>query len=81
MLLVIEASELERLPITIDPEIVSGTPVFRGTRVPVDALMNNLEAGLTLDEFLDNFPTVTREQVLQILEFYKSTLARLEKPN
>lgn len=81
MLLVIEASELERLPITIDPEIVSGAPVFRGTRVPVDAFMNNLEAGLTLDEFLDNFPTVTREQTLQIIAFYKSTLARLEKSN
>ena len=81
MALVIEEHELDQLPILIDPEIVSGTPVFRGTRVPVDALINNLEAGLTLDEFLDNFPTVTREQALQVLEFYKSTLARLGKTN
>jgi len=81
MTLVIEAYELDQLPITIDPEIVSGAPVFRGTRVPVDALINNLEAGLTLDEFLDNFPTVTREQALQVLEFYKSTLTRLGKAN
>lgn len=79
MSLVIEKYELNQLPITIDPEIVSGAPVFRGTRVPVDALLNNLESGLTLDEFLDNFPTVTREQALQILEFYKSTLVRLSK--
>lgn len=71
MLLVIEESELAQLPITVDPEIVSGTPVFRGTRVPIDALMNNLEAGLSLDEFLDNFPSVTREQAIKVLEFSK----------
>jgi len=58
MSLVIEEKELDALPITVDPEIVSGTPVFRGTRVPVEALISNLEAGLTLDEFLENFPTV-----------------------
>ncbi len=81
MILVIEEKELEQLPITIDPEIVSGAPVFRGTRVPIEALMNNLEAGLTLDEFLDNFPTVTREQALKVLEFSKSTLRRLGKAN
>ncbi len=71
MILVFEENELEQLPITIDPEIVSGAPVFRGTRVPIDALMNNLEAGLSLDEFLDNFPTVTREQAVKVLEFSK----------
>ncbi len=74
MNLVIEEKELKHLPITADPEIMSGAPVFKGTRVPIDALMNNLEAGSTLDEFLDNFPTVTREQALQVLEFSKSTL-------
>ncbi len=79
MTLVIEEKEINQLPITIDPEIVSGTPVFRGTRVPVDALVSNLESGITLDEFLDNFPTVTREQAMQVLEFYKSTLLRLGK--
>ena len=81
MILVIEEKELDQLPITIDPEIVSGTPVFQGTRVPIDSLMNNLEAGLTLDEFLDNFPTVSREQALKILEFSKSTLRRLGRAN
>jgi uncharacterized protein (DUF433 family) len=79
MTLVIEERELDQLPITIDPQIVSGAPVFRGTRVPVEALIDNLEAGLTLDGFLDNFPTVTREQALQVLEFYKRTLLRLRK--
>lgn len=77
MTLVIEEKEVEQLPINVDPEIVSGAPVFRGTRVPVEALLSNLEAGLTLDEFLDNFPSVTREQALQVLAFSKSTLKRL----
>lgn len=77
MTLVISETELGRLPITVDPEIVSGTPVFKGTRVPVDALISNLEAGLTLDEFLDNFPTVAREQAITVLEFYRETLRRL----
>jgi uncharacterized protein (DUF433 family) len=79
MPLVIDQKDLDRLPITIDPEIVSGVPVFRGTRVPVDALISNLEAGLTLDEFLDNFPTVTREQAILVLEFSKTTLLKLRK--
>ena len=79
MPLVIDQKDLDRLPITIDPEIVSGAPVFRGTRVPVEALISNLEAGLTLDEFLDNFPTVTREQALQVLEFSKTMLLNLRK--
>ncbi len=77
LMLKIDEKEIAQLPITVDPEIVSGTPVFRGTRVPVDALINNLEVGLTLDEFLENFPTVTREQALQILDFTKSTLLKL----
>jgi uncharacterized protein (DUF433 family) len=69
--------QLSRLPITSDPEILSGATVFRGTRVPVAALFDNLAANLTLEEFLDNFPTVKREQALQILEFFKDTLSRL----
>jgi uncharacterized protein (DUF433 family) len=77
MSLVIEEKEIASLPISIDPEVMSGTPVFRGTRVPVDALLSNIEAGLTVDEFLENFPTVTREQALQVLGFSRSTLQRL----
>ena len=76
-MLEIDEKEIAQLPITIDSEIVSGTPVFRGTRVPVDALINNLEAGLTLNEFLENFPTVAREQAIQILDFTRSTLSKL----
>jgi uncharacterized protein (DUF433 family) len=77
MSLVIEEKEIDSLPISIDAEVLSGTPVFRGTRVPVDALLSNIEAGLTVDEFLENFPTVTREQALQVLGFSRSTLQRL----
>ena len=51
-----------------DPEIVSGTPVFVGTRVPAQALLDYLEGGETIDEFLDDFPSVTREQVVGFLE-------------
>lgn len=52
--------------IVIDPEIMSGTPVFSGTRVPVQSLFDWLETE-TLDEFLENFPTVTREQAIDVL--------------
>jgi uncharacterized protein (DUF433 family) len=77
MTLTLEDEQIAQLPITSDPEILSGATVFRGTRVPVAALLDNLAAGVTLDEFLDNFPTVTREQALRVLEFSKDTLTRL----
>jgi uncharacterized protein (DUF433 family) len=77
MTLIIPENEIDRLPITVDSDIISGAPVFRGTRVPVDALISNLEAGLTLDEFLENFPTVTRDQAVAVLEFYRATLRKL----
>ena len=51
-----------------NPEILGGTPVFAGTRVPVRVLMEHLEAGDRLDEFLDDFPTVTRDQAVALLE-------------
>jgi uncharacterized protein (DUF433 family) len=76
-LLIIHNQEIAELPICINPEIMIGTPVFIGTRVPVEALVNNLEAGLTLDEFLDNFPTVTREQAIQVMDFSKALLQRI----
>lgn len=68
-----------KLPITIDPEIMSGEPVFRGTRVPVSALLDNLAAGVGLDDFLENFPTVSRQQAQQVLEFSKQTIENLKK--
>lgn len=66
-------------PINVDKDILSGTPVFEGTRVPVAALLDNLEVGVWLDEFLENFPTVKREQVVQVLEYFKSTLNDIKK--
>jgi len=53
--------------ITIDPEIMGGTPVFAGTRVPIQTLIDYLEAGDSIDRFLDHFDTVTREQVVTVL--------------
>jgi len=54
--------------ITVDPEIHSGTPVFAGTRVPVKTLFDHLEAGDSLDVFLDDFPSVTREVAVALLK-------------
>ena len=77
MTLVIEEEAVESLPITVNPAIMSGTPVFEGTRVPIEALLNNLAGGVSLDEFLENFPTVTRDQALAILNFSNQTLKKL----
>jgi uncharacterized protein (DUF433 family) len=55
-----------------DPEILGGTPVFLGTRVPVKSLFDYLEAGDSLDEFLESFPSVTREQAGAALELARS---------
>lgn len=54
--------------VIIDPEIMSGTPCFAGTRVPVRSLLDHIEAGDGLDVFLEDFPTVTREQAIAFLE-------------
>ncbi|MBC7901110.1 MAG: DUF433 domain-containing protein [Saprospiraceae bacterium] len=62
------------IPIRVDKDILSGTPVFEGTRVPVSALLDNLEVGVSLDEFLENFPTVKRQQAILVLEYFKATL-------
>ncbi|WP_207433602.1 DUF433 domain-containing protein [Sabulibacter ruber] len=53
--------------ITIDPEILAGQPVFKGTRVPIETLFVHLEKGVSLDEFLEDFPTVDREQAVAVL--------------
>jgi uncharacterized protein (DUF433 family) len=60
--------------ITSTPDILGGTPVFRGTRVPVQTLIEYLEGGQTIDEFLYGFPTVTREQVIAFLEEAKARM-------
>jgi len=54
--------------VTSSPDILSGTPVFAGTRVPVQALIDYLEGGETIDDFLAGFPTVRREQVVAFLD-------------
>ena len=54
--------------IFISPDVQFGTPVFRGTRVPVEFLFDFLEDGLSIDQFLEEFPTVRHEQVIQLLE-------------
>jgi uncharacterized protein (DUF433 family) len=61
-----------QLPVTIDSEIMSGAPVFRGTRVPVRILFDHLEGGETVEEFLEGFPSVSREQVITFLELVSS---------
>jgi uncharacterized protein (DUF433 family) len=60
--------------ITVDPDILGGTPVFKGTRVPVKMLFEYLEDNYTLDEFLGCFPSVTREMACRVLEFSESAL-------
>lgn len=58
----------------VDPQRMSGTPCFRGTRVPMQSLIDFLEAGETIDRFLDLYPSITRDQVLIVLDFANSQL-------
>ncbi|HEY9818902.1 MAG: DUF433 domain-containing protein [Synechococcales cyanobacterium K44_A2020_017] len=60
---------LENSPvISASPDVMSGTPVFAGTRVPIQTLLDYLKAGESINDFLDGFPTVTQEQVITLLE-------------
>ena len=61
--------------ITVNPEILGGQPVFKGTRVPVESLFDYLESGETLDSFLDNFPTVTKTQAMAVIEIASKLLS------
>jgi uncharacterized protein (DUF433 family) len=63
-----------------DPDILGGTPVFVGTRVPVQSLFDYLEAGDTLDEFLRQFPSVRRDQAIEALEIARRTLLTSARP-
>lgn len=63
-----------------NPEILGGTPVFSGTRVPVQNLIDYLEAGETLDTFLDAFPSVSREQAIAVLELAREVLVSRAHP-
>jgi uncharacterized protein (DUF433 family) len=61
--------------INVDENVQFGTPVFTGTRVPVETLFWHLEDGASIDDFLEDFPTVSREQAVALLDFLEKTLA------
>ena len=61
-------------PISVAPEVLGGTAVFAGTRVPVQTLLDYLEGGESIDDFLEGFPSVKREQIISFLELAKDRL-------
>lgn len=65
---------MENPVVSCDPDVMGGTPVFAGTRVPVQTLLDYLEAGESIDDFLAGFPSVTRPQVIAFLEQAKDRL-------
>ena len=67
---------MEKRVIHIDPEILGGTPVFLGTRVPVKNLFDYLEEGDTVEEFLEDFPSVKKEQVVKVLKISRRLVER-----
>lgn len=69
----VKTNELQSI-VARSPDILGGTPVFKGTRVPVKALWDYLEGGDSLDEFLDDFPTVSRARALQVLRSARDDL-------
>jgi uncharacterized protein (DUF433 family) len=75
MRIALDPVDYRNLPVTANPAILGGKPVFAGTRVPVEALWNNLADGATLDDFLRWFPTVTREQAEAVLRYGYRSLA------
>ncbi|MCA1614276.1 MAG: DUF433 domain-containing protein [Acidobacteria bacterium] len=62
------------------PDVLGGTPVFTGTRVPVKTLLDYLKAGETIDDFLDGFPSVTRDQVIGFLDEAEEQIAKMTVP-
>ena len=66
--------------VTINPKVMHGTPCFAGTRVAVQTLFDHLEAGYTIDGFLEEFPAVRREQVLRLLSLLREDVARVAVP-
>ncbi|MDQ3816350.1 MAG: DUF433 domain-containing protein [Acidobacteriota bacterium] len=63
--------------VTSSPDVMGGTPVFAGTRVPVQTLLDYLKGGETIDDFLDGFPTVTKEQVIAFLDEAEEQIVRM----
>ena len=75
-----ERHKVAKPPITVDAEVLGGEPVFAGTRVPVKTLFEHLEAGCTLDDFLEWFPTVRREAAVEVLmAAHKLTLQKARR--
>jgi uncharacterized protein (DUF433 family) len=70
---IVEVVEAQ-LPISVDPEVLSGTPVFRRTRVPVQTLVDYILDGETLETFLHSFPTVKRDDAVRLLQHFNETL-------
>ena len=73
-LLICDTAGMKTQVIVADPDIMGGTPVFRGTRVPVQTLLDYLEAGDSIADFLKGFPTVTHKQVVAVLEHMKEQI-------
>ena len=65
-----------RNPITIHPDIQSGAPVFTGTRVPIKCMFDYLKGGETLEEFLRQFPSVTNEHAVAVLNFFEKSITQ-----
>ena len=65
---------MDKQLVSCSPDIMGGTPVFAGTRVPIQTLLDYLEAGESIDEFLNGFPTVKRDQVIAFLEEAKARM-------
>lgn len=68
---------MSREIIISSPDLLGGTPVFSGTRVPVQTLLDYLKAGETIDDFLDGFPSVTRDQVISFLDEAEEQIAKM----
>jgi len=66
--------------VTQDPNVMHGTACFAGTRVAVETLFEHLESGYSIDEFLEQFPSVTREQVIGLLELLRTDATRVAVP-
>ncbi len=67
---------MQESPIQLSDQVLGRTPVFRGTRVPVQALLDHVEAGNRLDEFLADYPTATRDQAVAVLGLAREALGR-----
>jgi uncharacterized protein (DUF433 family) len=67
---------MDKQIITSSPDVMGGTPVFSGTRVPVQTFIDYIKAGESIDDFLDGFPTVTKEQIVAFLEEAKDQMTK-----